>query len=146
MVAYRDFRAETDPGNTPDFRENCQFGVRVAPGYAYPAVSARYGGYADLASGIDGLVRTSYYFQGQPRTITASHPLPGPVSGFWHRAENIRLSALGDTPCGQSRILNIDAQLSVPPSPLAHGPASYLTMDSVNHGYTIYRFIWTHCP
>ena len=148
IAAYGDFRATVNGGNILDFRKNCQFGVRIQapPGYAYAAVSAQYRGYAKLARGTRGVQQTSYYFQGQPQTISMSHPMSGPFSGFWRHAEYVRLSALGGEACGQSRILNINAEVRVYPGARDTGATSYLDMGSANRGYAIYRFNRTHCP
>ena len=145
---YTDFRAETGPGNVLNFRKNCQFGVRMQapPGYAYTAVSAQYHGYGRLASGTRSQQETSYYVQGQPQTVSRSHPLSGPLNGPWSHAENLMLSALGTAACGQVRILNINAQLIVFPGGLAAGPANYLTLNSANRGYTTYHFSRARCP
>jgi Domain of unknown function (DUF4360) len=149
MATYTVFRAEVMPGDMLNFRKNCQFSVRLQapPGYAYSAVSALYHGYAKLARGTRGTQETSYYFQGQPQTFSTSHPLPGPLSGAWSHAEHVTLAALGSSACGQTRILNINAQLIVyPAGGAASGPTDYLALNSANHGYTTYRFIRARCP
>ena len=147
-ATYTDFRAEIKPGNILNFRKNCQFGVRMqpGPGYTYTAVSGQYRGYGKLTSGARGQQETGYYFQGQPRTASTSHPLSGPLGGSWNRTERVLLSRLGRAACGQTLILNINAQLIVYPGGSTSGPANYLTLDSANHGYTAYRFIRAHCP
>lgn len=146
-AVYRVFRAQAGPGAGINFRKNCQFSVliRVPPGYTYAAVSADYRGYARLAAGARGLQRTSYYFQGMPKTVAVNHPLPGPATGPWRRAETITLAALGTAPCGQSRALAINTELRV--SAGANPAAtSFLTMDSAHRGATVYRFTWKRCP
>jgi len=157
-ATYKNFLAAVGPGNVVNFRKNCQFGVRMQapPGYAYTAVSAQYRGYGRLAKGMRGQQETSYYFQGQPQTVSPSHSLPGPLRGYWSRSEHVLLSALGaagqgsagqnKTACGQVHILNINAQLIVYPGATTSGPVNYLTLNSASHGYTTYRFTRARCP
>jgi hypothetical protein len=147
-ATYTEFRVEAGSGNILNFRKNCQFGVRMQapPGYAYTTVSALYVGHGKLAGGTRGTQLTSYYFQGQPQTVSKSHPMTGPFSGTWRHTEHVALSTLGNAACGQIRILNINAQLIVYPGASVSGPANYLTLDAADHGYTTYRFNRTHCP
>ncbi len=147
-ATYTQFRAATGRGNIVNFRKNCQFSVemRPPPGYAYTAVSARYRGYARLAKGMRGMQETSYYLQGQPHTVTPGHPLSGPLNGSWNHNEQVMLSALGRQPCGQAVILNINAQLIAYPGGAAAGAASYVSLDSADHGSTTYLFTRAACP
>jgi hypothetical protein len=146
-ATYTKFRAVTGQGNVLNFRKNCQFSVRMQPppGYAYTAVSAQYRGSARLAKGMRGMQQTSYYLPGQPRTVTQSHPLSGPLNGRWNHNEHVMLSALGHQPCGQAVLLNINAQLITYPGRAASGPVNYLSLNSADHGSTIYRFTRAAC-
>jgi hypothetical protein len=148
VATYTGFRAEVSSGKILNFRKNCQFGVRMQapPGYAYTTVSALYVGRGMLAGGTRGMQLTSYYFQGQPQTVSKSHPMSGPFSGTWRHTERLTLSALGNAACGQIRILNINAQLIVYPGASVPGPANYLSLDGGDRGYTTYRFNRTRCP
>jgi hypothetical protein len=66
------------------------------------------------------------------------------LNGYWNHNEHVALSQLGHPPCGQTLVLNINAQLIVYPG-AASGPVNYVALDSAVHGFTTYRFTRARC-
>jgi hypothetical protein len=144
-VIYDDFTARAGGGASPiDFRKNCQLNVRIgAPvGYSYVIADVTYNGWAGLADGSAGLVRISYYIQGQSPTAASERRFAGPFEDDWQTVDSdVRLS----TPCGEQRNLNINSELRV----RAGGDRSVLSMmtmaGSSGQVGTSFRLDWRRC-
>lgn len=77
----RDFTASVGPSVVADqSRKNCQINIdlQYSPGYSYAIYSADYTGWADIDSGVKGVVKANYYFSGQTSQVcsfSSSSPL-----------------------------------------------------------------------
>ncbi|WP_370947084.1 DUF4360 domain-containing protein [Amycolatopsis sp. cg5] len=113
-VSYRGFFAQAGGGASPvDSRRNCQLSVRTSlpPGYTYGLAATSYTGFAYLEAGVSALHRVSLYFQGTSSTVAVDRPFTGPLAGEWR--SDYRPAEIVYSPCGDSRNLNINAELRV---------------------------------
>ena len=82
----RDFTASVGPSASADQqRKNCQINMALqySPGWSYAVYSADYSGYAALDEGVNGVVKSTYYFSGQSDQVRIySFPLLIPLSPF----------------------------------------------------------------
>jgi len=142
QVIYDQFAALSGGDARPtDFRKNCQINLRIdAPaGYRYAVADADYYGWALIADGTNGLLRTNYYFQGSSSTVSVNHRFAGPFAGDWQRTNSdVELSA----PCDSQRNLNLNTELR-----LSRGSGiSFLKMDaSSNSVNTRFHLKWRRC-
>lgn len=95
----KEFTASVGPGVTADqSRKNCQINLDISysPGYTYSVYSADYTGYANIESGVKGIVAARYYFSGEQETVRCSpyiSPTSLPAPGLFpprHRGSLIR--------------------------------------------------------
>jgi hypothetical protein len=151
-VSYADYVARGSVGGAgTDSRKNCQLSleVRVPNGYTYSISEARYRGKAHLASGVTGLQVANYYFQGSSSTVSLSHSFDGPYDGEWQTrdvAGSSGLGALGFSPCGGRRNLNINTELRVNDDAADSSSGSYISMDSSDGSlYAVFYLNWRQC-
>lgn len=128
-------------------RRNCQVNVtlHVPQGFTYAIASADYRGYANLQKGAKGLLKASYYFQGQPLTGSLQTPFNGPFANDWQVHHEAGVAALVWAPCGVSRSLNINTQVRIDKGNSTG--ESVMNMDSHDGKVeTLYRLAWKKCP
>jgi hypothetical protein len=148
-VSYDNFVAKAGNGASPiDFRKNCQINVlvHVPQGFTFAIARVDYQGFAHLPAGSTGLEQANYYFSGQAATARIRHDFTGPFEGQWHTADVADVATLVFAPCGESRNLNINAELRVDAGTAAAGTTTFLEMDSEHASVrTIYQFAWKEC-
>ncbi len=144
------FLAQIGPGvPLPESRKNCQvnFTVHVPHGFTYAITSVDYRGFANLAAGAQGLQKSTYYFQGQAPQASTWTPFSGPMLEDWHLRDEIDVAALVWAPCGETRSLNINAQLRVNKGTASASSSSFMAMDSEDGNIEqIYHVAWAACP
>jgi hypothetical protein len=149
VVSYSDYLAWTGPGAAPeDIRKNCALGLRVdAPaGYTYAIRGLEYDGYAHLNSGVDGLQRAEYYFQGSSGT-EVEHDFTGPYDGSLSSSDNIPTEDLVWAPCGEQRNLNINTELRLDATAsAASNSVNLMAMESTDVPGTTLELAWKQCP
>jgi hypothetical protein len=149
-VTYSSFLAQVGVGAKPtDLRKNCQLAVRVnyPSGFTYAIAQADYRGFASLASGATGTERANYYFQATTPTAYVTHSFNGPFQDDWQFTDSTDVASLVYAPCGESRNLNINAELRVAAgSSDTSKTTSFMSMDSTDAGVsTIYHLAWKQC-
>ncbi|QDQ09260.1 DUF4360 domain-containing protein [Streptomyces spectabilis] len=149
-VTYSDYLASAGDQSDPvDFRKNCQLSLIVhAPvDYTYAIASVDYRGYASLQSGVSGMEKASYYFQGSPETKSESHRWRGPYADNWQATDTKPWEDLDWAPCGAKRNLNVNTELRVLIGGSDPGRTSFMTMDSTDTKVSsVYRLAWKQCP
>jgi hypothetical protein len=78
ILFSRDFTAAVGPSTAADqARKNCQINMALqySPGWSYAVYSADYSGWADLDNGVNGIVKSTYYFSGQTDQVSDIHSL-----------------------------------------------------------------------
>jgi hypothetical protein len=146
-VHYTNFTAKAGGGASAlEARKNCQINVlvHVPQGFTYAIASAEYRGFAHLESGASALEQANYYFTGTSPTARVRHTFPGPLHGVWRAVDTTDVADLVFAPCGESRNLNINAELRADAGGSAGG--SFIEMDSEHASVdTIYHFAWKDC-
>ncbi len=149
-ISYSAYTAQVGVGaSSIDFRKNCNLNllVHVPSGFTYEIASVKYRGVASLAAGATGLVRETFFFQGQTPFPFPARRFSGSFSGDWEFTDNVTETT---TPplCGPLRNLNINTELRVDigtSDPTT--TTSFITMDSIDGAITTtYRFQWRRCP
>ncbi|EOD64969.1 hypothetical protein H480_29076 [Amycolatopsis vancoresmycina DSM 44592] len=146
-VHYTNFTAKAGGGASAlDARKNCQINVvvHVPQGFTYAIAEADYRGYAHIESGASALEQANYYFAGTAPTARVRHTFPGPFHGVWRAVDQTDVDELVFAPCGESRNLNINAELRADAGTSSAG--SFIEMDSEHASVdTIYHFSWKTC-
>ncbi|MET8847423.1 DUF4360 domain-containing protein [Amycolatopsis sp. NPDC004625] len=146
-VHYTNFTAKAGGGvSALEGRKNCQINVlvHVPQGFTYAIAEADYRGYAHIESGASALEQANYYFTGTAPTARVRHTFPGPFNGVWRAADVTDVDELVFAPCGESRNLNINAELRADAGTSSAG--SFIEMDSEHASVdTIYHFAWKTC-
>lgn len=71
----KDFTATVGPkADITNSRRFCQLNIELAysAGFSFAVYSAEYNGFADLDSGVDGTVKSTYYFSGETDQVRRS--------------------------------------------------------------------------
>ncbi|WP_439380611.1 DUF4360 domain-containing protein [Amycolatopsis lexingtonensis] len=146
-VRYTNFTAKAGGGAPAlEGRKNCQINVlvHVPQGFTYAIAEADYRGYAHIESGASALEQANYYFTGTAPTARVRHTFPGPFHGVWRASDVTEVEELVFAPCGESRNLNINAELRADAG--TSGGGSFIEMDSEHASVdTIYHFAWKTC-
>ncbi|MEU6153560.1 DUF4360 domain-containing protein [Actinosynnema sp. NPDC047251] len=132
-VTYDAFVARAGGGADPvDARKNCHLGIRadLPPGYTYGLARTSYTGYAHLEAGATALNQISFYFQGSTASTTLGFPYRGPMSEQWRSVYRPAEGEIDYSPCGDARILNINAELRVDPGSSNPSLRSYIRAES----------------
>jgi hypothetical protein len=146
-VHYTNFTAKSGGGASAlEARKNCQINVvvHVPQGFTYAIAEAEYRGFAHIESGASALEQANYYFTGTAPTARVRHTIPGPFHGVWRVTDTAEVAELVFAPCGESRNLNINAELRADSG--SSPGLSYIEMDSEHASVdTIYHFAWKTC-
>jgi Domain of unknown function (DUF4360) len=150
-ITYSDYTAQLGGDSSATaWRKNCQINlkVHVPQGFTYAIQQADYRGFAHLESGVTGVEKASYYFQGGSPTTGLSHDLKGAVSDNWQFTDKVPVDQLVYKPCGEERNFNINTELRVTKDKTADPTkVSFMAMDSVDGSIkTTYHFSWKTCP
>ena len=147
-ILYNDYTAEVRPADPDLVRKNCQLTlwVHVPQGFTYAIAKADYRGFASLARGARAIEKASYYFQGDSRTVGASHSFSGPLADNWQTKDEAEVGALVYAPCGEVRYFNANTELRVDKGTSKPSATSSITMDSTDVSITTkYHFAWKRC-
>ena len=149
-VTYSGYLAKVGSGaKKADARRNCRLNLRVntVAGYSPAIAQVDYRGYGELAAGASATYSASYRFHGADRVVAASRTFAGPYADNWQVTDGGGAAALVFGPCGKSRNVDVDSELTVLAG--ASDPAStfsYITMDSADGvAVTTYHLAWQRC-
>lgn len=143
-LEYGEYTAQVGIGSKPaDSRKSCQLALAIhAPqGFTYAVAEATHQGYAHLEPGATGVVRTSYYFQGQPPSAPGSHSFSGPLDDSWQVIDAPDVTSLVYAPCGELRNLNVISDVRVIAGTSDPATTSFMTMATSS----VYRLTWKQC-
>ncbi len=146
-VTFNRFLAQTGPNVAlSESRKNCQMNllIHVPTGMQYAVTSIEQHGFAALADGVDGMVKNSYYFQGQAPTSSKWRVFHGPGAFDWDFADETDFDDLVWSPCNVQRSLNINAQLQIRKGTSSPDAESFMTLDSEHIDQT-YHLVWRAC-
>ncbi|HYN92857.1 MAG TPA: DUF4360 domain-containing protein [Pilimelia sp.] len=147
-VIYSGYVAQVGGGaKKNDARKDCRLNlkIRAVPGFAYTILRADYRGFAELGAGASATLGATYSFQG-PKGPQRLHSISGPLADSWQATDVSNASALVYGPCGGSRNLSVDTELSVSAGKSDPATTNYVAMDSADGGLeTKYTFAWKRC-
>jgi hypothetical protein len=147
-LIFDQFTVHTEPGAPPpESHKNCkiQLTIRVPRGFAYALTAVDSRGYANLAPGARGLVRTAFHFPG-PEPDRTWRALTGPFNDDWQLREETDPGSLEWSPCNARRRLNLHTRLRVDRGSSAPGSSSLMAMDSLDGSVEqTYRLSWRRC-
>ncbi|PVH91678.1 hypothetical protein DM02DRAFT_331158 [Periconia macrospinosa] len=112
----KEFTASVGSNVSPDqSRKNCQINLDLSysPGWSYSVYSADYTGYADVDSGVKGVVKSTYYFSGEQAQCSSSLQINGPYNGKYTKKDDVSLSVW--SPCSGQSLLNVNAEVALTP-------------------------------
>jgi hypothetical protein len=142
-----DFVAET--GSRIPFsakRKNCMLSVDlyVPAGWSYSIAEVEYKGYVDLDRGVTATQASSYYFQGSSLTSRLSTIMKGPKQASYTIKDILGIEALVWSPCGATRALNINAQVSLQST--NRSAFGLITLDRIRGNIEqVYGLKWKRC-
>jgi hypothetical protein len=150
-VVYGEFLARAGGDSNPtDIRKNCQMVVQVhvPRGLSFAVAKVDYRGYLNLARGATATMRSGYYFSGDSDTVrTEPHTFAGPIDGLWQATDTPAVSALAFAPCGEERLVNINAEILVRRGSSDRSRTSFMAMDSADGtANTVFHLAWRPCP
>lgn len=147
-LLFDQYFAEVGPGVPyKEKRKNCQVIVDLdfPQGWSYTIFEVDYRGYVSLDNGVQGVQKSTYYFQGQRQTAPLSTSMWGPLDKDYHIRDTLGISALVWSPCGMNRALNINSQVRVDNRRNRNG-FGLMTLDSLDGQLKhIYNVRWRRC-
>ncbi len=149
-LLFSDFIAEAGP-NVPlgKNKSACRVTVdlRFPNGWSYSVFTVDYRGFMSLDANVSTTQKSSYYFQaasGSARTFSTTKW--GPLDQDYHLRDSIVVSDLNWSPCGRTRAMNIDTEISVN-NTRAPQSSGLITIDSIDGQLAqTYGIIWQRCP
>eukprot|EP01125_Pyxidicula_operculata_P021408 TRINITY_DN8233_c0_g1_i1.p1 TRINITY_DN8233_c0_g1~~TRINITY_DN8233_c0_g1_i1.p1 ORF type:complete len:198 (-),score=10.09 TRINITY_DN8233_c0_g1_i1:18-611(-) len=147
-LAFWKFSASVGSGiPVTESRKNCQISVRihVPSGWQYSIVDVTFRGYVMLDSGLRGTQKSTYYFQGERLSASASSAFNGPISDSYEVSDRLNIQSKVWMPCGTNANLNINAEVRIDNTRNKNGEG-LMTTDSVDGKVTqIYQLLWRRC-
>ena len=115
-LLFDSYVAEIGPGLPLSLsRRNCQILVDLdsPQGWSYSVFDFDYRGFANIPSGVSGILESKYFFQGQSYTARLATTLRGPRNGDYQIRDSLPLDAVVWSPCGAQRglLINVAVRL-----------------------------------
>jgi Domain of unknown function (DUF4360) len=148
-LIFSDFSAQVGPGIPLGKAKNsCRvtLDMRFPNGWSYSVFSVDYRGYMALDANVKGLQKSTYYFQATPGLArTMNSTFWGPSFRDYQVRDALPLSDVNWSPCGRTRAMNIDTEISVD-NALNLSNSGELTIDSMDGEVRhIYGIQWQRC-
>lgn len=141
----KEFTARVGSGvSVEEARKNCQLNINLeySPGYSFSIFSVDYSGWADLDSGVTGLLRSNYYFSGYTEQTSLSQNIVGPFHGKYIKHDEVSESRW--SPCGSSSLFNINSEIAL--SPIGQSPSGTLVATRESARFTqVFYIKWKEC-
>jgi len=113
-LIFDNYVASIGPGiDITQTRKNCQLNIdlQYPSGFQYSVFSTIYRGYVGLDAGVTATQGSVYYFSGETAQTSTSTTFNGPLSRDYEVVDNITLSSVVWSPCGEAVPLNIDSSV-----------------------------------
>jgi len=145
IVTHAEFIAELGPGiPISQSRKNCQLNLtlHVPAGFTYAIGSVDHHVDACIARGARGMLKQTFYFQGE-------EPQPSPWRPFtnfvgcdvdWHIRDEVETAELRWAPCGVERSLNINTQTRIDKGTSSSSASSFMTLEQQT-----FHLLWRTC-
>jgi len=141
----KEFTARVGSGTPPEeSRKNCQLNIalKFSPGYQFAVYSTDVSGWADIDSGVKGLVSSNYYFSGETDDTRSSFTVAGPIVGRYSKHDDGLISVW--SPCTGSALFNINTEVAL--TPIGAKGYSILAASKESVRFTsILNFKWRQC-
>ncbi|KAH9861035.1 hypothetical protein IAQ61_010771 [Plenodomus lingam] len=146
-LIFDEYVASIGPGiAVTEQRKNCQLNIALdyPGGFQYSILSADYRGYASIQKGVQGTLKSTYYFSGQTDQTSTAYTFEGPITQDYLKHDEADSTSVVWSPCGQAGVLNINSQVRLTSSnPAATG---LLTTDSTDLKFTQVVYVqWQKC-
>ena len=149
-LSLDEFYVESGPGiPRRESRKNCQLTISldVPEGWSFAVERLDNSGYASLARGTYGEIRTTMYFQGasgRNNQVSYATRLRGPYDREFEINDEASVESILYSPCGASRALNINTSLRIGGK---RDASAYMTLDRMDSPYDFnFRLRWRRCP
>jgi len=146
-LLFDSYIASVGPGIAlTESRKNCQLNVDITypGGFQYSILSADYRGYAALQSGVQGTLKSTYYFSGQTAQTSTTYIFKGPLTGDYLKHDEADSTSVVWSPCGAEGMLNINSQVRLESSNTS--ATGLLTTDSTDLKFTQIVYVaWQKC-
>ncbi|KAF1835729.1 hypothetical protein BDW02DRAFT_495365 [Decorospora gaudefroyi] len=112
----KEFTARVGSSSPPESsRKFCQINLSldVSPGFSFAIYHADYTGWADLDSGITGVVKSTYYFSGSQDQTSSALAINGPFHGRYYKQDSVPAAVW--SPCGGNVLFNVHAEVALTP-------------------------------
>lgn len=143
-LLFDEYIAEIGRGiDRKESRKFCQvtLDLFVPQGYQYTIAKFDYRGFADLERGVTGTQTSTYYFD-RNREGTFSKSFYGPVTEEYKFSDNIGISSLVWSKCGEKRLLNVKTQMNL----RSRGAYGLMTTDSIDGSVKqVFGIQWRRC-
>lgn len=149
-VTYSNYTAQNGGGiSASQKRAACilTVSVNVPSGYTFGITRTTFRGYADLAEGATGTLKTEFYFVGQPISGVIQRDIDGEYQDNWEAVDEIELPEIHWMPCRHANFpLNIKSELRVNAGREHPDTTSLMTMDATDSEITtLYNLAWREC-
>jgi hypothetical protein len=148
-IAFDEFYVEKGPGiSLSEGRKFCNLNldIHVPQGFQYTIFKVDYSGFADLARGTGGMLKSTYRFSGaagRNSRATLATRLRGALVDDYAIHDNIAIASLVWSRCGVNRALNIKTEARVYGS---RSKSALLTVDTIDGEFEqIYALKWRTC-
>jgi hypothetical protein len=149
-LLFDDFVASIGPGvPITENRKNCALSVdlHIPNGWSFALASVDYRGFAQLDQGIHGTQKSTYYFQGNLQQASTQLNLAGPFSEDYLRRDILGLTNIVWSKCGETRALNVNAQVRLTKAGGAATAGGQMTVDTIDGAVLqVWHLLWKKCP
>jgi len=146
-LIFDDYVASIGPGiAVTENRKNCQLNIDLLypGGFQYSVFSADYRGYADLDSGVSGVIKSTYYFSGSTAQTSSEADFSGPISSDYLKSDSANSTSVIWSPCGAEGMLNVNSQVRLTSN--SSKSTGLLTTDSIDAKFTQVVYVsWQPC-
>ncbi|KAF1936580.1 hypothetical protein EJ02DRAFT_459422 [Clathrospora elynae] len=146
-LIFDSYIASIGPGiAVTEQRKNCQLNVDIAypGGFQYSILSADYRGYSSIQKGVQGTLKSTYYFSGQTDQTSTSYVFDGPTNGDYLKHDEADNTSIVWAPCGTDGMLNINSQVRL--TSTNNSATGLLTTDSTDLKFTQVVYVqWQKC-
>lgn len=147
-LLFDSFYAEVGPGiSAREKRKNCTINLSFdyPSGYQFALVDLQVRGFVSLERNLNGLQKTSFYYQGQAQTGSFELPFSGPTDEDYVSLATIPFSNQVWSPCNAKRALNVNTEVRIDNTRNRRG-SGLMTVDSVDGVVThLYGVAWRRC-
>ncbi|KAE9579212.1 putative secreted protein [Colletotrichum fructicola] len=146
-LMFDQYNVQSGPNIKPvEHRKACQLNVKMhyPQGYQFSIFQSTVRGHVNLAKGVEGYCKATYYFSGDEKTAHRTLSFKGPINDDYTKTDKFSLESIVWSPCGTEGMLNIKTAIEL--NPLSSTKASLMTVDSNDLKVTQKYYVqWRKC-